>query len=76
MSKHGHLPRDLRKIAAEARGQGWQVQLTKKSHVKFVPPAGKIIFTSGTPSDGRGRLNLLSELRRSGLELPNRMTLA
>lgn len=66
------LPRDLRKIVTRAREQGWRVELTRRSHVKFVPPEGPIVFTSGTPSDARGRLNLVSELRRSGLKLPTK----
>lgn len=63
------MPRDLRKIAAQARAQGWQVELTRKSHVKFVPPKGELVFSSGTPSDRRAQLNLVSRLRRQGLEL-------
>lgn len=71
MSGQQHLPRDLRKIARAAREQGWRVELTAKSHVKFVPPQGELIYSAGTPSDWRGRRNLVSRLRRSGLELSN-----
>lgn len=70
-----YLPRDLRKIAREARSQGWQVEMTRKSHVKFVPPEGPIVIGAGTPSDNRGRLNLLTRLRRQGLELQGRNSL-
>lgn len=65
----GTLPRDLRKIAAQAREQGWQVEMTRKSHIKFVPPQGELVYSSGTPSDRRAQLNLVSRLRRQGLEL-------
>lgn len=60
----------LRKISAEARKQGWGVERTAKSHIKFVPPSGPLIYSAGTPSDPRGMKNLESRLRRQGLILP------
>lgn len=65
------IPRDLRNLAKLAQSQGWTLQPTRKGHVRFNAPDGATtVLAGGTPSDHRSTKNLLSLLRRSGLEVP------
>lgn len=65
----GSIPKDVRRWVKIARKAGWTVELTKDSHVRWLSPNGGRTYTSGSPSDGRGRLNARSELRRLGLDI-------
>ena len=42
----------------------WRASSTGRGHIKLVSPAGTVIFTGGTPSDGRSLRNLQAHLRR------------
>lgn len=61
----------LRKIIKKAKKQGWLVERTKNSHVKFIPKdkSQRPVYTGSTPSDKRALLNLKKDLERSGLKL-------
>ena len=62
--------KSLRPIVKKARKQGWEVSVTKKSHVRFVPPGGgAAVIASGSASDSRSIKNLRARLRRSGLDV-------
>lgn len=41
----------MRELIREAEAQGWTVTATKKSHVQFRAPWGRVVFASGA---GRG----------------------
>lgn len=62
------VPPELYDLADAALAAGWRLQNTNKLHVRWLPPnGGRIVVTSGTPSDYRTFLNVRSQLRRSGL---------
>lgn len=60
--------KELRKVAAKAKKQGWEVELTKKNHLRFTSPDGEVVGNSGTPSDYRGQKNFLADLKRAGFK--------
>jgi len=61
----------LRKIIKTAKEQGWLVEKTKNSHVRFCPPdkSRRAVYTGSTPSDKRAFTNLIKDLERQGLRL-------
>lgn len=63
---------DLRDIEKAARDQGWRVERNRKGHPVFYPvdESKPAIVGSGTPSDRRAILNLLSRLKAAGLQWP------
>ncbi len=63
---------DLDALIDQARQQGWAVERRRSGHLMFRPTDRTIapIVTASTPSDWRGPLNLRSQLRRAGLDLP------
>lgn len=65
-----HVKQHLRSVVEAAISQGWQVDQSKNSHLMFTPPdkTRRRVYTSSTPSDSRSFQNLLSDLRKSGLE--------
>lgn len=59
--------KEIRTICRIAKNQGWEVGMTKKCHVKLIPPGGGTpIISALTPSDWRGIKNLISRLRKHG----------
>ena len=63
--------RDLRNLVKLAHNQGWTLKPTKKGHLQFQAPDGiTMVLAGGTPSDHRSNKNLLSRLRKSGLDIP------
>ena len=63
------LYREYPNIKEAIKKQGWRVEVTKGSHIKFIAPDGSCMFASGTPSDHRARKGMLADLRRRGLEI-------
>lgn len=63
---------DHRELFKIARRQGWAVEQTRKNHVKLTSPTGQIYFTGSTPSDYRAGRNLASDLRKLGLDIPDK----
>lgn len=61
--------KEYRPLVKKARKAGWVVELSGKNHLKFCPPKGSPVFTSNTPSDGRAIKNLVSLLRKRGLNV-------
>lgn len=56
-------------VCAAAIAQGWEVSLTRGSHIRLTP-ADKtmpMVITSGTPGDIRAGRNFLAQAKRSGL---------
>ena len=56
-------------LARSLDEQGWQTGLSRKGHIKFTSPEGKVVYVSGTPSDRRVYMNIVSDFRRCGLRL-------
>ena len=65
-------PKHLADIIKLAIAQGWRVEITRKSHLRFTPAdtTQKQVICSGTPSDRRALDNALGQLKRSGLQMP------
>jgi predicted RNA binding protein YcfA (HicA-like mRNA interferase family) len=60
------MDKEIAKLMRKAKKQGWRVEVTRKSHIKFLSPFGGIVIASGTPSEHRGLLNLKSRLKARG----------
>lgn len=60
--------KDLKKLA---EAQGWRVESTKGSHMKFTPPdkTKAPVIMAGTSCSRVGHRNALAALKRSGLVL-------
>lgn len=66
---------DVKRIKRLAHQQGWRVEICKRTaHLRFIPPdpSKQIVVTPGSSSSTRGWLDFLADLRRNGLELPDR----
>lgn len=59
---------ETRRIVRLAETHGFVVEETRNNHLRFLSPSGEIIVGAKTPSDPRSHLNLLSQLRRAGLQ--------
>lgn len=59
--------KDVEKIIRIARKQGWDVQMTKGNHIKFIPPNGDFII-SGLSMRDSGVLQLKKRLKKAGLQ--------
>lgn len=58
-------------VVRAALEQGWRHDRTQNGHHRFYAPDGQgIVVTSGTPSDSRGFLNFIAEMRRHGFKTP------
>lgn len=58
--------RGLYELAIE---QDWEISFSGTNHLKWQPPAGRPVFTAGTPGDRREYLNTRAKLRRAGLKV-------
>jgi hypothetical protein len=58
---------DLRELARVALAQGWQLTCRPGGHVKWLSPAGAVVFTPASPGGNRSNTNSKSQLRRAGL---------
>lgn len=61
----------LKEVLKAARDAGWKVTMTGGGHWRLVPPdlSQPMVHTGSTPSDHRAVKNLVSQLRKSGLEI-------
>jgi hypothetical protein len=60
-----------RELIPELEAQGWNIVYGK--HINAFPPNGmRMVVISNTPSDSRSIMNCLSQLKRSGFEIPTR----
>lgn len=59
----------FRDMIATIVEQGWRVERSKNNHYKFISPEGKVVFSSGSPSDWRTYYNLRGQLRRNGARI-------
>jgi predicted RNA binding protein YcfA (HicA-like mRNA interferase family) len=62
------LPRQQRKLAKQAKAQGWEIRRTRGDHLVWVAPNGRKVYSSATPSDHRAVKNQRARLRRAGLK--------
>ena len=58
--------KDAKKLADQARAQGWTIQPTKNGHEWWLAPNGERILKSGSASDHRALKNHLALIRRAG----------
>jgi hypothetical protein len=57
------IPPDMRKLARQARRQGWTVTMTNKCHWRWEAPDGRVVITSSSPSDYRAAKKVKCQLR-------------
>lgn len=62
------MHKDVKVLVRTAELQGFRVHHTSKGHLRFLCPDGGIVIGAPTPSDPRSSKNLLSQLRRHGLQ--------
>lgn len=67
------MPKEVASVVRKAQRAGWRVGLTRKNHLKFVPPKGTgrvgTVYFSGTTSDRMAVKELITKLRHRGLNL-------
>lgn len=65
---------DIDSVIREALAQGWQHDRTTRGHHQFFAPNGRdIVTTSGTPSDHRSFRNFISEMKKRGFIMGERI---
>jgi predicted RNA binding protein YcfA (HicA-like mRNA interferase family) len=60
------MKKEVHQLIELAVMQGWSVERTKGSHLKWLSPLGAIMFSASTPSDTRAIQNIKKELRLRG----------
>jgi biotin operon repressor len=63
------MNKDLDKLIHQAKDQGWQIQIKRSGHYKWVSPSGRFVVSSSTPSDRRAVMNIVRDLRRYGFQV-------
>jgi biotin operon repressor len=63
------MNKDLDKLIHQAKDQGWQIQIKRSGHYKWVSPSGRFVVSSSTPSDRRAVMNIVRDLKRYGFEV-------
>jgi hypothetical protein len=63
------IPKALRPMAVKARAQGWRIELTGGTHLRWQPPAGRPVTTPFTMHDHRSVRDIRAGLRRAGLDV-------
>lgn len=58
----------LREIVELAETQGWRIELRNSGFAWIPPNGGPIVHSAANLAPGRGKANLLAELRRSGFQ--------
>lgn len=64
------MDKDLRKIIKALKKQGFEVEITKRGHVRVFKDGHKVATFSGTPGDWRSLKNSLSDVKRLGFRWP------
>ncbi|MNN89605.1 hypothetical protein D3C81_2074430 [compost metagenome] len=57
----------VKRVINHAVAAGWRVGQTSKQHLRFTKAGRPAVFFSGSPSDHRAALNVISQLRRTDL---------
>lgn len=52
------IPKDLRKLAREARHAGWTITVSRANHLHWRSPTGALVVTATTPGKKGGRLDV------------------
>jgi hypothetical protein len=63
------MNKDLDKLIHQAKDQGWEIQIKRSGHYKWVSPSGRFVVSSSTPSDRRAVMNITRDLRRYGFQV-------
>ena len=61
------LKKELKRLRRMAERAGWNVDRTKKNHLRWRSPTGEMVITSSTPSDSRAIHSIKRDLRRAGM---------
>lgn len=60
--------KEVTQIMRQLKAKGFQVKITKKSHVCVKTPQGPV-YCASTPSDKRAIKNIVAMLKRKGVKL-------
>ena len=63
------LSTDYAPLLRAAREQNWIVRKATNGHIKWIPPRGQAVHTSGTPSDKNACHQVRRDLIRAGLRI-------
>jgi hypothetical protein len=63
----------LKTLLAIATEQKWEVRIRNNSHLVWVSPQGRKVFSAATPSDRRAVQNLARDLRHNGLQITRKV---
>lgn len=61
------LPKDMAELRKLATEQGWLITETGSGHLKWVPPKGRAVITSKSPSDYLAIHHIRRDLNAAGL---------
>ena len=66
-----HRDPETNRLVLMAVEQGWTHEILSTGHHRLVPPdrTKPMVVFAGSPSDRRNRANLISLLRRSGMDI-------
>lgn len=64
------MDKDLKKIAKALREQGFEVEVTRRQHLRVFRDGRLVATFSGTASDWRSMKNSLADARRAGFDWP------
>lgn len=67
MSKRLGTNKDIEKLARRARKQGWEVQITRNNHLKFINPDGAVVV-GGLTACSSGVKKFQFQLKKAGLQ--------
>lgn len=62
------MKKEVRRLIAELREQGWRLERRKSKTIAFSPDGLVWVPLHHTPSDSRAMVNVVSQLRRGGYQ--------
>lgn len=65
------VPRQYKALLRMAVEQGWEVRMTRSSHVRWQAPDGQIVITASSTASWSAYRNARAKLRRAGLVIPH-----
>lgn len=60
------IRKELKELMHAAFKQGWEITMTKSTHLRWESPEGNVVFTSYSPSDWRALIKIKRDLRSNG----------
>lgn len=61
--------KDVNALIKKAQKQGWKIELTKSSHLRWTSPDGRFFHSASSPSDFRAIKYIRQYLRKYGMKI-------